>query len=149
MRLVLWNHLTLFSPRDEEWKKMDVVFLTGTQLKMMDKDHFVTKKNLSFHAIFSSDWSKTQYSSKSAGIRNLINRKYKATQIVRIHRPPDILQGRIGALRLRTSSMDFLLATFYLPPASASEAEQMQTTSLTLQWLEQVLPQTATRTFNI
>jgi hypothetical protein len=66
---------------------------------------------------YSWGWKPTVWSNKSAGIAILVSHAL-SKGVVCTYEPPAKLAGRVGALRIRTSTQDLSIFSVYAPPPS-------------------------------
>jgi exonuclease III len=99
---------------------------------------YITTDAAGYHIIH-WPWRRSEHVNASCGVAiALKKRRFKLSQIREVYVPPWELQGRVGAVRVQTSSkLSWFICTLYLPPCR--DASDKITVQKILQWLENQL----------
>lgn len=124
------------------------IMLQGTRQRCRDTP--VTMSKVGSHHVFDWGYGKSPFVTRAAGVQLRVHTKLaKIGEVVAVHSPPDVLQGRGGAIRLRTPVADMLLVTLYVAPRYNATAEEMTYTKGTkalFAWLAETLALMPART---
>ena len=96
-----------------------MIALTGTRLPWNDLEVSVVSN--STHHVYSWGYSSGKLTNSHTGFQICLDKKtFGQQQVVRIYSPPQDLQGRGGALRIKTAHVDFCFIVCYFHPCSPS-----------------------------
>ena len=154
-RIITYNPLTILSPGrsvliEQQLAKIDVVIMPGTRVKMNTLigtpwSTCETEKS----AII--DWGYARgapFANRACGVRIMMRKdRHKLAHIRQIWSPPPAVQGRGGALRLKSSTHDFTVLAIYFPVRANLASEQKRyrdAVSIMLKWMDTVLLQVRT-----
>ncbi|CAE8722639.1 unnamed protein product, partial [Polarella glacialis] len=165
------NRLTLFSYNcfaATTWDRVtqilrelrgDVVMLQGTQHKQLGTNLVHTRSTEYLHAVEQIDygthiglhwgWGKGNYTNRACGVCTLLEKERLPTSsILKLYSPPQSLQGRAGAVRIRRASIDICLVNAYFP-CEPQSAEELKAVTALSDWIHHLLTELPARTIVI
>ena len=118
---MVFNPLSLSNDRvyeiGERLKHSDIIICPGSQVRTVLGRAYQPQRDLKTHFIFHWGYGYGAFTNRSAGVAIYCRkRRFSLNNVVEITSPPGKLQGRAGALRLRSSVFDLKLLGGYFPP---------------------------------
>ena len=114
----------------------DLCLLTGTRWRSpRDQSYHLVK--LHKHWAISFGWKPGPFTNSSAGCAIILGKRFKPWHVAEVRAPPAGLQGRAGAIRLRSTGFDLTVAVCYAPPLTESgnkRAAQVKGGRLAVDW---------------
>ena len=113
----------------------DILMLTGMRWRADHTNKF-PYQTLKIGKYFGYVWGYGQgaLTNKSAGVGIFFSRRIKLQHVKEISSPESWLQGRAGAVRLKSPNMDFTAVVGYPPPDSGVR-QKAQAAAETMRWI--------------
>ena len=119
----------------------DVICLQGTQVRRADPQAPFEVHRAARHHFYSWHAGQKGCTNRSTGVSiGLSAKKVKLDQVIRVWSPPEELQGRAGALRVRTKTWDVCIFSLYFAAGQMSR-EKVRVAQKIFKWVETVLEQ--------
>ena len=154
LRTCVYNPLSCAAP----WRllqiattlKADILFLPGTTLRAQaGTDHTWARVGRDFWAVhFGLD--RAPYGNKSAGCCMVLrSAKFSHKDVAKVFAPDKAMQGRGGAIRLKSRSFDVTPVVLHSPPVSGNKGQKAaleKTARLSNEWAQHVASSLPCRT---
>ena len=155
LKIVLYNPMCGWGDRLTEIATeaaADILALPGTQWRMSG-DQCCTTFRLqgTRHQAWQWGWRLTKTTNRSCGVSLVLGPRLRK-HVVAVFSPPRALQGRAGALRIRTATTDILAVVLYVPCKVAGDKQDLQRREAVqeiLKWVNQLLRKTPARTIPV
>ena len=128
MQIVLYNPLSA-SSRDRleqisyEFPRIEAVVLPGSGAWRHNASLLAEDVVLKNHAAIVFGWRRGWAVGRACGITVLLRKAWRES-VKSIHHPPEYLQGRVAAIRIKTKCEDLLLAIVYAPSYGSLPLQQ-------------------------
>ena len=142
MRVVVYNPLSLVQPFrlheiSSRLSHIDIV-CPGTRLrsKLEQEQTVIRMKN---HDVYSWGYGRGPNTNRSTGVTFLKKGLFRDKHVVNIQSPPREMQGRAGAMRLKSGRYDILIVGAYLPPFAGNTKDfprHKQTVDKVMSWCQ-------------
>ncbi len=118
MRIILHNPNNVKGSRSNElslaYACMDAVLMPGTQTRPKKHAKEAVLYTNDQHHIYEWGWKPTPYVNKSCGVQIRLKKSlFRMKHVVAIAPTPSLVQGRVGALHLRSGRFDIMLIVIY------------------------------------
>ena len=141
------NTLERMHEISSEFAKHDIIMLAGTQ--KMGNSQEITLQQTKCHTCYHWGYSTAKFTNKSAGCTIMLKKtRFKPQHNHKLYNMPKCLQGRGGAIRMKTGRHDLIVIVIYYPPRPRIKSEWPQytkTCKLINEWLDELLSSTPAR----